>query len=170
MLQSVECWGICEVALAGPSDGNPFVDVQLSAELTYKNRHLYVDGFYDGTGIYRLRFMPDTVGTWRYVTRSNVPELGGQTGEFTCVAPEAGNHGPVGVRDTYHFVYADGTPHLRVEQRVLPAGPTIPDMLANDRCACCQHRSRRSIRWNFPPTAESDVRTRSGGFPPVCVP
>jgi hypothetical protein len=26
---------------------------------------------------------------------------------------------------------ADGTPHLRIEQRVLPAGPTIPDMLAN---------------------------------------
>jgi hypothetical protein len=25
----------------------------------------------------------------------------------------------------------DGTPHLRIEQRVLPAGPTIPDMLAN---------------------------------------
>jgi hypothetical protein len=26
---------------------------------------------------------------------------------------------------------ADGTPHLRIEQRVLPAGPTIADMLAN---------------------------------------
>lgn len=25
----------------------------------------------------------------------------------------------------------DGTPHLRIEQRVLPAGPSIPDMLAN---------------------------------------
>lgn len=26
---------------------------------------------------------------------------------------------------------ADGTPHLRIEQRVLPAGPTIADMMAN---------------------------------------
>jgi len=26
---------------------------------------------------------------------------------------------------------ADGAPHLRIEQRILPAGPTIADMMAN---------------------------------------
>jgi hypothetical protein len=112
--QSVECWGIHEVTLTGPSAGNPFVDVQLAAELMHKNRSRYVDGFYDGGGIYRLRFMPDTPGEWRYVTHSNVPALDGQRGQFTCTAATAGNHGPVEVRDTYHFAYADGTPHISV--------------------------------------------------------
>jgi len=112
MSQAVEQWEIFELTLRGPSVGNPFLDLQLSAELIHKNRRLYVDGFYDGEGIYRLRFMPDTVGAWRFVTHSNVAALDGQTGEFACVAPGSGNHGPVRVRDTYHFAYADGAPHF----------------------------------------------------------
>jgi len=58
--------------------------------------------------------MPDTPGRWTTVTRSNVDELDGVMGEFTCVEPSAGNHGPVGVRNTYHFAYADGTPYFPV--------------------------------------------------------
>ena len=113
-MPDIEQWGIFELALPDASGGNPFVDVQLSAELTHKNRSLYVDGFYDGDGTYRIRFAPDALGAWRYVTRSNAAELDGQRGELTCVEPRPGNHGPVGVRDTYHFAYADGTPHFSV--------------------------------------------------------
>ena len=45
---------------------------------------------------------------------ATLPALDGQRGELTCIAPSPGNHGPVGVRDTYHFAYADGTPHFSV--------------------------------------------------------
>jgi hypothetical protein len=45
---------------------------------------------------------------------SNRSELDGQEGAFTCVAPSPNNHGPVGVRNTFHFGYADGTPHVSV--------------------------------------------------------
>ncbi len=45
------------------------------------------------------------------VTRSNVAALDGQTGAFVCTPAAAGNHGPVQVRDTFHFAYADGTPY-----------------------------------------------------------
>ena len=109
-----ERWGLYELSLEGPTDGNPFLDVQWSAQFRYKNRVMHVDGFYDGEGIYRIRFMPDTPGLWQYVTESNSPTLDGQTGEFTCTEPSPGNHGPVGVRNTYHFAYADGTPYVPI--------------------------------------------------------
>jgi hypothetical protein len=69
------------------------------------------EGFYDGNGVYKIRFSPDTQGNWTYVTQSNRKELNGITGSLTCVKPQKGNHGPVSVRNTFHFEYADGTPH-----------------------------------------------------------
>ncbi len=54
--------------------------------------------------------MPGKLGAWEYTTHSNRPALDGQHGNFTVVAPSPGNHGPVQVRNTYHFAYADGTP------------------------------------------------------------
>jgi hypothetical protein len=110
----VERWGLFELPLHGPKSGNPFLDVQLSAQFKHKNRVVEPDGFYDGEGVYRVRFMPDTPGQWSFVTRSDTDELDGITGEFTCVEPTAGNHGPVGVRNTYHFAHADGTPYFPV--------------------------------------------------------
>lgn len=110
----VEQWGIFELALEGPASGNPFIDAALSARFSHKNRVLEVDGFYDGAGVYRIRFMPDVPGLWSYQTQSNAPELDGHTGDFNCVEPSPGNHGPVRVVDTYHFAYADGTPYFQV--------------------------------------------------------
>jgi hypothetical protein len=110
----VEQWGIFEVALTGSAEGNPFLDVELTAQFSYKHRTIEVDGFYDGDGVYRIRFMPDTLGSWQYRTRSNRNELTGVEGTFTCVAPAPGNHGPVSVANTYHFAYADGTPYKQI--------------------------------------------------------
>ena len=39
--------------------GNPFVDVQLTATFQQGDDKHMVSGFYDGEGIYRVRFMPD---------------------------------------------------------------------------------------------------------------
>ena len=58
----VERWGVFELVLEGPASGNPFVDVALSAQFSHQNRVLEPDGFYDGEGVYRIRFMPDTPG------------------------------------------------------------------------------------------------------------
>ena len=110
----VERWGAFEVTLKGPEEGNPFVDVSLSGRFRYKHRLVEVDGFYDGDGTYKVRFMPDSVGSWTWVTRSNMSALDGVIGEFECVEPSSVNHGPVRVCDTYHFAYADGTPFYPV--------------------------------------------------------
>src|SRR6266566_6066425 len=110
----VEQWGIFELALRGSAEGNPYRDVEFTAQFAYKHRMIEVDGFYDGDGVYRIRFMPDREGTWRYSTRSNLDVLNGVEGTFTCVPAAPGNHGPVRVSNTYHFAYADGMPYKPV--------------------------------------------------------
>ncbi len=111
---AVEQWGLFELALAGPADGNPFLEVRLTAVFTNGRRSVEVAGFYDGGGIYRIRFMPSEPGAWRYTTRSNRWPLADQTGAFDVTAATGKNHGPVSVRNTYHFAYADGTPFWQV--------------------------------------------------------
>jgi hypothetical protein len=109
---SVERWGYAEIALNGPSSGNPFEDVTLTAAFRMGNRALTVPGFYDGDGSYKIRFMPDAVGEWTWTTVSSAPELNGKAGKILCAAPGEGNRGPVSVRDDFHFGYADGTPYV----------------------------------------------------------
>jgi len=111
---SVEQWGVFEIELKGPADGNPFVDVQLSARFSDGAQTIEVEGFYDGDGVYRLRFIPPCAGRWTWVTHSNRWPLTNKQGEFTATPPKPGNHGPVGVRHQHHFGYADGTPYKPV--------------------------------------------------------
>lgn len=110
----VEKWGLFELELKGPSDGNPFLEVRLDATFTNGMKTVVVPGFYDGEGIYRVRFMPETTGEWRYETKSNQWDLTGKQGSFMVTAPQKGNHGPVRVFNTYHFAYADGTPYKQI--------------------------------------------------------
>jgi hypothetical protein len=119
---TVEQWGVYEIELKGPTNGNPFLDVQLSAVFSKGSNSVEVAGFYDGDGIYRVRFMPDQTGVWQYKTLGNRRALSNRTGSFTVTAPTGSNHGPVRVRNTYHFAYADGTPFK-------PIGTTIYNWL-----------------------------------------
>ncbi|HEX9933616.1 MAG TPA: DUF5060 domain-containing protein, partial [bacterium] len=106
----VEKWGVFESELQGPSKGNPFLDVGLTATFSCAGESLEVAGFYDGNGVYRVRFMPEQTGTWCYEIRSNCSELAGKRGEFIVVPPSPRNHGPVSVCNTFHFAYADSSP------------------------------------------------------------
>ena len=110
----VERWNVFEITLKGPRKGNPFTDVTLSAVFKLGETTFQPKGFYDGNGIYRIRFMPDKEGRWSFETKSNIKKLNGQTGIFECTAPVPGNHGPVGVRNTFHFAFADGTPYRQI--------------------------------------------------------
>ena len=111
---AVEQWGVFEASFTGPQEGNPFVDVELSATFQQGDKPVPVTGFYDGGGVYRVRFMPATAGEWSYHTRSNCKELNGKTGTLTVSPASAANHGPVRVQDVYRFAYADGTPYREI--------------------------------------------------------
>jgi hypothetical protein len=108
---TVEQWGVFETSLNGPTNGNPFTDVHFSTRFFQGTNAFEVNGFYDGDGTYRVRFMPPERGEWHYVTESSSPELNGHTGIFSVTQPSSDNHGPVMVTNTYHFAYADGTPY-----------------------------------------------------------
>ncbi len=112
--KSVQQWDVFEVQLSGPAGGNPFTDVQLSCNFSDGTRTVTVNGFYDGDGVYRIRFMPDHPGGWSYTTGSNAPALAGKTGSFQVTPATGKDHGPVYVRNTYHFAYGDGTPYNEI--------------------------------------------------------
>lgn len=115
----IEKWGVFELTLTTTSSGtrNPFTEIYFGARFTFGHRTESVAGFYDGEGVYKVRFMPDTEGEWSYVTYSTLSELDGQTATLTCISPSENNHGPVEVCHTFHFAYADDT-------RYLPFGTT----------------------------------------------
>ncbi len=107
---TVERWDYFELSLNGPTGGNPFIGVRFSAVFENDETQVEQEGFYDGDGVYRVRFMPGKEGLWTYRTKSNREALNDKVGEFTCVKPSADNHGPVRIRNQYHFGYEDGTP------------------------------------------------------------
>ena len=114
---SAGCWGVFEAEIHGPAHGNPYVDVDLSAEFRQGDRVLRALGFHDGDGVYRIRFMPDAEGRWEFRTASNARSLDGLAGAFTCTEPAPGHHGPARVDNRFHFRHADGT-------RCIPLGTT----------------------------------------------
>jgi len=118
--QSVEMWDVFEVSLPAQVKGNPF-DVSLSAVFKNGDASVKVNGFYDGDGVFKLRFMPDREGSWTYTTSSSFSALNRKKGSFVCSAPSEGNHGPVEA-DGLHFKYADGT-------RYYPVGTTSYDWM-----------------------------------------
>lgn len=52
----IERWGIFELSMNGKSDGNPFIDYEVHGTFIHEKETLTVNGFYDGDGIYMMRF------------------------------------------------------------------------------------------------------------------
>ena len=106
-------WGLFELVLNGPADGNPYLDVDLTAVFESEGQTRNVTGFYDGDGVYRVRFMPETTGTWSYRTLSNRAELDGKTGTLDVGPAVQGDHGPVRAQGL-EFRYADGARYINL--------------------------------------------------------
>ena len=113
MRETVERWGMYEVSAKGHSDKNPFVDYSIKGFFKGENETVEVDGFYDGDGIYKVRFMPSFEGEYSFELTGNFSDER-ITGEFIVLSPGEGNHGPVRVANTFHFTYEDGTPYYSV--------------------------------------------------------
>ncbi len=111
---AVEQWDVFELVLDGPSTGNPYMDIELSALFINGQESISVPGFYDGGGTYRIRYSPNITGTWTYETESNSDELSNKKGKMNCVSPKEKNHGPVKIVNTYYLQYSDGTPFYSV--------------------------------------------------------
>jgi len=106
-------WGVFELTIEGPKEGNPFTEQYLNGIFSSKNESVVVDGFYDGDGIYKIRFMPSYEGKYTFILKGSFLEKS-LSGAFYSVAAEEGNHGPVRTVNTHHFAYEDGTPYYPV--------------------------------------------------------
>lgn len=96
--------------MKGKTDKNPFTDYYIKCRLKSENENIIVDGFYDGNGIYKVRFMPSCEGEYSYEIFGSFSEEK-TAGKFTATPHSNNNHGPVRVANTYHFAYEDGTPY-----------------------------------------------------------
>ncbi len=69
---------------------DPYRDVTLDVVLTRPDgSRVNWWGFFDGDGVWRVRYLPDQLGVWRYeaaLSDGSIPPL---TGSFTCVAADA---------------------------------------------------------------------------------
>lgn len=85
--RSVALWDRFEQALANSrSYADRYRDVSLDVTYTSPDgRSVLFPGFYDGGQTWRIRFMPDRIGTWRYEARFS-DGAPGATGSFKCVA------------------------------------------------------------------------------------
>lgn len=113
--ECVERWCVYELAFEGKTDGNPFTDYRIQGEFSGLNETKTVDGFYDGDGMYRIRFMPAFTGEYHYRIFGDFREGAPVSeGDFLVTEASEGNHGPVKVHQTFHFAYADGTPYYSI--------------------------------------------------------
>jgi hypothetical protein len=110
---SVERWCVAELVLRGPRDGNPFEDQMVRATFTQGEWSISVNGFYDGDGVYRLRFAPDREGSWDVNVEASFLANAARASLLVTKAAEK-NHGPVLASPPSRFVRADGTPFLPV--------------------------------------------------------
>ena len=156
--KTVEKWGTFELTLTGPEGGNPSIGISLDAEFRHGDEVYQPEGFYDGNGVYKIRFMPDKTGTWTYVTHSNLDTLNEIKGSFICTPPSAGDHGPVSVKNTYHFAYADST-------RFIPFGTTIyqwcfqPDSVKEETIQTLKQAPFNKVRFLIiPPYSEGYIK------------
>lgn len=62
----INTWDMIELEFQGHCDKNPFVDYEIYGKFCSDNETKIVDGFYDGNGIYRVRFMPSSKGEYQY--------------------------------------------------------------------------------------------------------
>ena len=106
-------WGVFEITLEGPSEGNPFTEQYVNGIFSSKNERVVTEGFYDGDGVYKIRFMPSYEGKYTFILKGSFLEKS-LSGAFYSVKPEEGNHGLVRTVNTHHFAYEDGTAYYPV--------------------------------------------------------
>ena len=102
-----------ELQFAGAALTEDYADIPLCAEFTCGGETKTVKGFYDGEGVYKVRFLPEKTGEYRWkVTGAATAE-----GSEICEAADSAHHGLVKAVAT-HFEYADG-------KAFVPFGTTV---------------------------------------------
>ncbi len=112
-MKEIQRWDCLELSFEGKVFDNPYLEGTIHGTFTSTQESKTVEGFYDGEGIYKLRFMPSFVGEYTYEVEGNFSE-DRYVGSFLVTPATGANHGPVKVANKYHFAYMDGTPYYSI--------------------------------------------------------
>ena len=89
MAPNIACWDLFETDITNPNTyTNPFEDVTLNATFqSPQGETTSFWGFYNGNSTWKLRFMPNQIGTWTYeaIFSDGTPGIQGQ---FECVSSD----------------------------------------------------------------------------------
>ncbi|MDE7312768.1 MAG: DUF4038 domain-containing protein [Eubacterium sp.] len=94
-----------ELTFHGPIFEGRCVDIDFNAAFSGNGQEQNVKGFYAGNGIYQVRFLPKSAGTYTYRLTGCIEE----EGSLEIEPADAGRHGMVKAQGE-HFCYEDGTP------------------------------------------------------------
>jgi dienelactone hydrolase len=111
---TVARYDVFEIALTSAGTyANPFLDVTVTALFTAPSgRQLTAYGFYDGGTTWRVRFAPDELGEWRYITQAAGATDAGldrRSGVFRCAPSRNKGFLRVDPQHKYSFAFSDGT-------------------------------------------------------------
>lgn len=133
--EKVAVYGVWEMRAINPSKySNPFnfTEIELQATFTAPSgRKVKYFGFYDGDGnggqtgnVWKLRFMPDELGTWKYSYTWTDKTLGG-AGTFTAI--DTGLPGPLKIASdrSWFFMTSRGQPFHARPYGMQDYGPRI---------------------------------------------
>lgn len=101
-----------ELTFTGAVPEGSQVQVDLTAVFTCGSERVEVQGFYDGNGVYKVRFLPTQTGLWHWEVRGLITASGEELCEEDAEYP-----GMVRAEGT-HFTHKDGS-------RYIPFGTTV---------------------------------------------
>jgi hypothetical protein len=90
LTDQVPVFGLVEWVMQGPDQGPAHDKPVLWLEVDGQK----FEGYYEGNGRYRARFVPKKAGEWNYLITSPVAAIHGQKGQFTSVGPWPGPKHP----------------------------------------------------------------------------
>ncbi len=109
---SVPLLGVLEQTFNNSSPlSNPYVDVVATASIVSPQGSVAeIPLFWDGADVWRFRFSPNAIGSWKWNVTSNAAGLDGKSGDFEVIASD--NLGGVQpMKDyPYHFQNQSGRP------------------------------------------------------------
>ncbi len=134
---TLKTWEVFEITLkTSTSIGNPYIDCIRDNQEPFltarfdgisgdaSGKTIIVPGFWDGGGIWKIRFAPTASGNWKYETISKDRRLSGRKGTLQVAgwSEIEKNDNPVrrglitvnrsGIRPGRYFTYSDGAPFL----------------------------------------------------------
>ncbi|GAA0800242.1 DUF5605 domain-containing protein [Faecalicatena orotica] len=119
----MKCYEMFELTFSGPEPEGSWAETDITGIFRCGDDEKTVKGFYDGDGIYKVRFLPQRIGTYRWKVEGAVQAEGTEE----CTASDI-SHGMIRAVGT-HFEYEDGTKYLPFGTTVYALAHQTEDMI-----------------------------------------